>query len=152
MFDSLERELKELRESDLTTLTAEEKDEAVLAWARLRNQVLAFDAALLGAWESDKTWTGGSRSPAAWLARRTRSHPNEVGRRLWLAKALRSMPVVACAFAAGDIEDLHVRRIASVLNPRTREAFTRDTRALTNWASILGLNPTQLAQKVGHLH
>lgn len=135
MFDSLEHDLKELRELDLRALSAEEKDEAVVAWARLRNQIDAFDAALLGAWEAEKTWTtDGSRSPAAWLARRTRSHPSEVGKRLWLAKALLHMPVVAAAFAAGEIEDLHVRRIAGALNPRTREAFARDESLLVSWA------------------
>ena len=135
MFDSLEHDLKELRELDLSALTAEEKDEAIVAWARLRNQVDAFDAELLAAWEREKTWTlDGSRSPAAWLARRTRSHPREVGKRLWLAKALLHMPAVAAAFAAGAIEDVHVRRIASALNPRTREAFARDESLFVSWA------------------
>ena len=135
MFASLEHDLKELRELDLSTLTAEEKDEAIVAWARLRSQVDAFDAELLAAWEAEKTWmVDGSRSPAAWLARRTRSHPSEVGKRLWLAKALLHMPVTAAAFAAGDIEDIHVRRLAGALNPRTREAFARDESLLVSWA------------------
>lgn len=135
MFDSLERELKELREVDLASLTAEEKDEAVVAWARLRNQVDALDASLLAAWESEKTWTtDGSRSPAAWLARRTHSHPSEVSSRLKLGKALAKMPAVAVAFVAGDIEDVHVRRIASAHKPRLAEAFARDEALIVSWA------------------
>lgn len=135
MFADLEVALKELREVDLSSLTAAEKDEAVLAVARLRTQLEAFEAALLSSWDSEKTWANDcSRTPAAWLARHSRTDLADCASRMRLAKTLRHMPLVAVAHAAGDIDTSHVRRIARAYNPRTREAFARDESVFIRWA------------------
>ena len=135
MFDSLDTALKELREVDLSSLAPEELDEAVVEIAKRRAAFEAFDAELHRAWEAEKTWTlDGSRSPRAWLAKRTRNDIRDCGRRIWLGKALLEMPLAAAALAAGEIDVAHIRRLKDVLNPRTAEAFCRDEALLVHWA------------------
>lgn len=135
MFDDLAGALKELREVDLHSLTAEELDEAVVAFAKVSAQVDAFGAELHRVWESEKTWTtDGSRSARAWLAKRTRRDIRDCGRRIWVGKALTDMPLAAAAYAAGEIGTDHIRKLKEVLNPRTEEAFRRDEALLVSWA------------------
>ena len=135
MFDSLTTALKELRETDLSSLTPEELDEAVVTFAKVSAQIDAFGAVLHETWESNKTWTlDCSRSPRAWLAKRTRADIRDCGRAIWLGKVLRDMPLAAEAFAAGEITEAHIRKLKEVLNPRTAEAFARDEALLVHWA------------------
>ena len=135
MFDGVVRELKELKEIDLSSLSPEELDEAVVAFAKVAAQVDAVGAELHRVWESEKTWTtDGSRSARTWLAKRTRNDIRDCGKRIWLGKTLLEMPLAAAAFAAGEISSDHIRRLKDALNPRTAEAFCRDEALLVSWA------------------
>lgn len=96
MFDDLDAALKEFAATDLAELSGEELDEAVVAMSSRRARTEAIEVELLRAWEARKSWRAdGSRSAAAWLARRSRSPREECGRRLWLSKVLLHMPLVA---------------------------------------------------------
>lgn len=135
MFDSLDTALKELAEVDAGALSDEELDEAVVGIARRRAALEAREAEMLSCWQARKSWRAdNSRSAQTWLARRTRAPKTDCGSRLRLAQMLLEMPLVAAAFAAGDIDKAHVRRLASALNERTRDAFVRDEALLLHWA------------------
>ena len=83
-------------------------------------------------WEAD-----GARSAAAWLATRCRLPLPTVRRRVWLGRALRSMPVVEGAWLAGEVSDAHVASLASARTSATTEAFERDEAGLVGYAARL---------------
>ena len=148
MFDALISELKELAADDLTTWSDEELDEAVLAIATPEAALAAFKAQLAHEWEARKTWVRDcAGSASAWLAKRSQADKKEWGSALWIGRVLTDMALVAAAYAAGDIATSHVRRLASVYNARTAEAFARDEAKLVGYAQ--GLTFLEFSMKVG---
>ena len=107
----------------------------------------AFDAGR--AWASD-----GTKSAGAWLAWKTCARPEATSATVRLGRAVRSMPLVEAAWAAGDITADHVNALAAVRKPSTEEAFARDeailvddarrlkytefTKAVTYWLQLNG--------------
>ena len=148
MFETLTSELKELAAEDLSTWSDEELDEAVLAIATPEAALAAFKARLANEWESRKTWIRDcAGSPSAWLAKRSQADKKEWGSALWVGRVLCDMPLVAEAYSAGDIGTAHVRRLGSVYNSRTAEAFARDEAMLVSLAQSLTF--LQFSMKVG---
>jgi Domain of unknown function (DUF222) len=86
------------------------------------------------------------RSTRGWLVEEMRRSPNEARRVLFVARSLPSYPLVASAFAAGDISADHARVIVSCL----RELRTEQR----EWASEVlieaarSMDPTTLGQVV----
>ena len=148
MFDGLATELKELANLDWRELADDELDETVVLLAQLSSQFQAVEAHALAAWKPRTTWrTDGSRSPASWLAKRTRAPKKECGSKLWLAHALIKMPLIADAFLAGDVGPAHLRRLFDAHSPRTAEAFARDESVFLTWA--LECDFFRFEQKIG---
>src|SRR5437763_8680796 len=71
------------------------------------------------------------------MAYRTHAPKAECGSRVWAGRKLADMPLVADAWAAGEISIAHVRRLAAVRNPRTEELFARDEAMLVSEAREL---------------
>lgn len=138
MFETLTSEIKELNVEDLSTWSDEELDEAILAIAKPEAALAAFRARLGREWESRKTWIRDHAGSApAWLAKRSHLDKREWGSALWIGRVLTDMPLVAEAYAAGDISTCHVRKLASVYNARSAEAFGRDEARLVGYAQDL---------------
>jgi hypothetical protein len=124
LLDGLREAIEELRDLDLDTVGASALDEAVVELARLRATLDATEAHMLGRWEASQEWrASGARSAGAALAHRTRLPASECHRRLRHARELRSLPKVAAAWDAGDIDRAHVSVLLHVRNPRTAAAF-----------------------------
>src|SRR3546814_13839829 len=84
---------------------------------------------------------------ATGLAPRTGEARDAVGRRLRLARDLRSMPATAGALAAGEITHSHANVLSRALNPRTVDAFARDAAKILVGAARK-LTADQLVQEV----
>ncbi len=94
------------------------------------NAANAFEAS--GEWGLD-----GAKTAGAWLARRCRL-PRAMGRRLVRrGRSLRNLPVVAQAFAEGQITSAHLDLVASVRRECTQEALARDEALLVKQARRL---------------
>lgn len=137
MFDSLASELKDLAAEDPGTWSDDELDAAVLEIGRHTAALAAFRARVAHEWEGRKTWRRDAAGSApAWLARRSHIDKHEWGSTLWIGRVLCDMPLVAAAYAAGDIDTCHVRKLGSLYG-RTAEAFSRDEALLLSWAQSL---------------
>jgi hypothetical protein len=116
------------------------------------NAAHAFEAS--GEWGLD-----GAKTAGAWLARRC-SLPRAMGRRfVRRGRNLRHLPVVAQAFADGEITSAHLDLVASVRRDCTEEALARDenllvkqarrlpfehfTRAVTYWEQLADQDGTE---------
>ena len=120
----LEVEIKELAHLDSDALDDAELGELLVDLARLRTRFEAIEVALSSAWDARRAWAvDGARSGAAWLARQTHEPKPACGARLWLGRKLRHLPLVAVAYAAGDITEAHARLIAKARNHRTAAAM-----------------------------
>jgi hypothetical protein len=109
---------------DLDTVDASALDEAVVELQRLRSMLDAAEVRMLGRWETSQEWrASGARTAGAALAHRTRMPASDCHRRLRHARELRTLPKVAAAWEAGDIDRAHVGVLLHVRNPRTAPAF-----------------------------
>ena len=90
-------------------------------------------------------WAGdGAQSAPAWIATTCHLPLSEVRRQLRRGAALPSMPVVAQAFAAGDIAPAHVDvlvKAAKAVSPADPEAFARCEESLVQAATALSFVP-----------
>jgi hypothetical protein len=119
--------LRAVGDLDLDVLWPDELTEVVLATQRLRTQLEAAEARALARWEAVGSWRiDGARTAAAWLTWKQRLPIAETRRRVRHARAVRSLPAIADAWAAGEIDRTHVALMLSVRNPRTEGAFERD--------------------------
>ena len=94
------------------------------------NAASAFEAS--GAWGLD-----GAKNAGAWLARRCRMARAGARRLVRRGRSLRHLPVVAQAFADGEISSAHVDAVASVRREDTEEALARDEGLLVKQARRL---------------
>ena len=94
---------------------------------------------MLARWGAQGCWrASGAKTGAAWLAWQQRI-PIEVARqRLRHAKALRTMPTVEAAWAAGEIDRAHVVTLLGARTARTAEAFDSGHEALLDLARTSG--------------
>ena len=131
--------LSELRELDLDPLSTAELSSAVLELQKLRGSLEVAEARALSRWDANRCWqVDGAKTGAAWLAWRQHLPISEARRRIRHARAMRSLPDVERAWAAGEIDRTHVITLLGVRTPRTKEAFDTDHKVLLDAARTLG--------------
>src|SRR5262245_16882546 len=112
MIDQVERlngAIDALLNVDLYTLTDPELDAAVVELQRQRARLGVVAARLVGRWNRRHVWAGDqSRSPAARLARDTKTSIGSARVELSRARHLASMPVTEAAVVSGDLSLDHV--------------------------------------------
>jgi hypothetical protein len=127
VLDAAREALRALGALDLDALHPDALTTVVLATQQLRTQLEAAEAGALARWDAAGAWRAdGARSAAAWLTWKQHLPIAETRRRVRHARALRSFPALADAWAAGEIDRSHVAVLLAVRNPRTEEAFERD--------------------------
>jgi Domain of unknown function (DUF222) len=120
----LDEAIDSLLTLDPDGLTDPELDEAVVALHRQAHRLAAARARLLSRWDRRGVWTGdGSRSPAARLARDTRTSIGTARRELGRARRLDAMPHATTALAAGGLSPDHVDLLGSANDGARRAVF-----------------------------
>lgn len=74
------------------------------------------------------------RSPTDWLIRTTGESAGACKQTVTLARRLSSMPIVAAAFAEGELPESALRLLVEAWNDDVAEVFARDEELLTEWA------------------
>lgn len=116
--------LDELREVDLDGLADDTLSEAVLSTQRLRGALDVAEARVLSRWDAQRCWQpSGAKSGAAWLTWKQRVPIQVARQRLRHARALRTLPAVEEAWAAGDIDRAHLTTLLVARTARTAEVF-----------------------------
>lgn len=106
--------LDELRTIPPTSLTDAEVEELHLGLDELATRLEAARVSVTAAFEERKVYAAdGSRSAAAWLARRRKRSPRATRAQVWLARRLRHMPLTAAGFEAGELSVEHARELAA---------------------------------------
>ncbi len=127
--------LDELGGVDLDGLGDDVLSETVLELQRLRGKLDAAEARVLSRWDAQGCWrASGAKTGAAWLAWRQHLPIGIARQRLRHARALRTLPAVEDAWAAGDIDRSHVTTLLGARTDRTGEVFDRDHKALLDIA------------------
>lgn len=131
--------LDELLAVDQATMTHRERADHVGEIERVRTRIEARSIQAIGEFDEVGAWMADEAYSARnWMAAQTGTSKADAGRRVRLARQLRSMPGTAAAFAAGEITVEHVRLMARcVANPRTRAAFSWDESTLVAQARQL---------------
>jgi hypothetical protein len=120
-------------------LSSEELNEAVVAFQELRARVDAGEARLVARWDAVTAWRlDGAKTPAGWMAWRTRLPVEEARRRVRHARAVRDLPALGEAWAAGEIDRTHLTTILGARTERTAERFSTDLPVLLEAARIQG--------------
>jgi hypothetical protein len=131
--------LAALDELDPHSLTTGELNEAVLLLQQMRCRLEAAEARVLARWDADRAWQpDGAKTGAAWLAGKQRIPIQAARQRLRHARALRTLPAVASAWAAGEIDRAHLVTLLGVRTARTAEAFDREHTELLDVARTRG--------------
>jgi hypothetical protein len=124
---------------DLDGLTPAELNEIVLSFQQLRGTLEATEAHVLQRWDAMRAWEPeGAKSAAAWLAWKQHIPITVARQRLRHARALRTLPDVADAWAAGEIDRAHLVTLLGVQTARTRAAFETDHKVLLDSARTKG--------------
>jgi len=93
------------------------------ATARLLDRIREFD--------ERQGWNNGFRNCAAWLSWRVGLDPGAARERVRVARALPSLPLIAGAFARGEISYAKVRAVTRVATPETEERLLTVARSGT---------------------
>lgn len=146
-------EVKEVASLDVATLDDDELQAIVLELDRLASSLDAARAALVAAFDARRSWADtGARSCAAYLAKNTGRPKAECGSLVTLGRRLRNLPLVAAAWAAGDIHEAHARKLAGLRNGRTAAFLARDEAELVHLAQTLPFHQFQQALAYWELH
>ncbi len=149
--DVLETAAFRLSEIDANALGRDGLNDHVRRAAKVRRMLEATEAALLSDWDESRAFRADSAPSAKkWLEYQAGYGPKEAGRKLCVARQLRTMPLTREAFAAGDINHEVVLKLSSVNVDRTAEAFARDEAKLLNWAKHLSHD--RFAKKLDYWH
>ena len=82
---------------------------------------------MLARWDAQRCWQpSGAKTGAAWLAWQQRIPIQVARQRLRHARALRTLPAIEAAWAAGDIDRAHVTTLLGARTARTAEVFDAD--------------------------
>jgi uncharacterized protein DUF222/HNH endonuclease len=123
---------------DLGQCPGDELGAAVEELERLRAQFCAQRARVLAAFNLSGEWAlDGSRTAAAWVARRSNTKIDAARGDVRLARHLRNMAATAAALGAGDIGEAHARRLARLASsPRdhVRQRFAEHEDQLVGYA------------------
>ncbi len=149
--DVLEDAAERLADIDPNALNRDVANDHVRRAAKIRRRLEATEAALLSAWDDARAFRADSAPSAKkWLEYQAGYGPKEAGRKLTVARQLRTMPLTRAVFAAGDINHEVVLKLSSVNVDRTADAFARDEARLLNWAKHLSHD--RFAKKLDYWH
>ncbi len=109
--------------------------------AKITDAVGAFDAA--GLWDLDS-----ATSMTAWLRQHGVMTKREAARVTGRAKKLRSLPVTAAAWQAGELSGGQVDAMVAVLKPEVLELFAEQEPELV--PSLVGLSVVDTSRAMGH--
>lgn len=124
VFEQLEVGIEELQGADLDGLGSATLSEMVERLQVLKARLEAAEARVVARWDAERCWQAdGARNGAAWLAWRCRIPVPVAGQRVRHARAVRDLPAVEAAWAAGEIDRSHISTLLGVRNPRTEERF-----------------------------
>jgi hypothetical protein len=147
--ESLERAADELAELDPASLSGEELGEALVRLHRAEARLAAARCQLIRAFDVQGTWRAdGSKTAAAWLARKCRASIAGMRARCLLARRLRHMPATRDALAAGEITEGHAEMLADLSgSPRkaVSSGFGDVEDELVGHAKTLGFDEFQTA-------
>ncbi len=133
MLEGLNETIGALNAIDLDRLCDDELNACVLDLQDGISRLAAAQARLLARWDARKLWADdGSKAAGARLARDTETCKRTAYGLLRRARQLTSMPVVADAFTAGDLNADQVDVLVRVNVPRRRALFTRDEQLLVD--------------------
>ena len=140
--------LAELRTVDLDGLGDDDLSGAVLALQRLRGSLEVAEARVLQRWDALGCWRpSGAKTGAAWLSWRQRLPISVARQRLRHARALRTLPDVETAWAAGEIDRAHVTTLLGARTERTAEVFDGEGhRTLLEMATTSGFGSFKKAR------
>ncbi len=97
-----------------SSLSPSELSDALVALHGARNQLDAAISGVASVWDAQSVWAlDGARSGATWLASHTEASRPAAGGELKTARALRTMPCTAEAFANGSLGAAKVRLLAN---------------------------------------
>jgi hypothetical protein len=129
-------------------------DDTIAGWSgeeladitRVRRRARAAELAEFHAAADAGIWCGrGFRSPSAWLAAATGETVGACSRALFLGDRLTKMPLVAEAFAAGDMCEPNLTLLANAWSDTVADAFARDEPMLCHWAVRLPYHDAKVA-------
>ena len=127
--------------SDASSLSDDELGAVLVDLHRVSARLRAIELSLTRAFDRRQAFrTDGSRSMAAWLARRCNTSPRSAKAQAGLARRLGLMPLTAAALAAGDIDEKHVEvlgRRADSSRPAVAAAFPAAETDLVELAKTL---------------
>lgn len=139
LLDAAASALGELASIDLDTLVGDDLTDAVLRLQHLRGALDVAEARVLSRWDAAGEWRpSGARSGAAWLAWKQHLPISVARQRVRHARALRELPAVEAAWAAGEIHRSHVTTMLGARTARTKTAFHRDHKLLLDAARSVG--------------
>jgi hypothetical protein len=95
----------------------------------------AAEAAVIAKWDARRCWQAdNAKSGAAWLAWKGRLPIQDTRKKVRHARAMRLLPAIAQAWAAGEIDRSHVTALLGACNPRTAATFATEHKALLDAA------------------
>jgi hypothetical protein len=133
-----------LAELDPETLSDEELGAGLVEWHRLEARLVASRARLTAAFECRRAYAAdGSKSAAAWLARKTNGSPAAMRAQTRLARRLRHMPATTAALGAGEISERHAEVLAGLAGSARKvvaDAFGDAEAKLVEYAETLSFD------------
>lgn len=131
--------IAELHDLDLDGLDDESLSDAVLRLQRLRGGLEASEARVLSRWDALGCWRpSGAKTGSAWLAWKQRVPIQVARQRMRHARALRTLPAVEQAWAAGDVDRAHLTTLLGARSARAAQAFDADHERLLDIARTHG--------------
>jgi hypothetical protein len=124
---------------DLDASSEEELTALVPGCQALRGQLETVEAAVLSRWDARRCWApSGAKTGSAWLAWQQRIPIQVARQRLRHARALRTLPAIAEAWAAGEIDRTHLATLLAARTPRTGAALDAEHELLLGHARRSG--------------
>jgi hypothetical protein len=112
--------------------------DSMTALIRQHSRLESVVSTAAGAYDASGDWAAdGARTATAWLARRCRLPRAAARRVVRRGRQLRHLPVVAEAFAEGEINAAHLDAVVAVRRPGSEEALARDEALLVKQAKRL---------------
>jgi hypothetical protein len=112
--------------------------DSMTALVRQHSRLESVLSTAAAAYDSSGDWAvDGAKTATAWLARRCRLPRAAARRVVRRGRQLRHLPVVAEAFAQGEINAAHLDAVVAVRRPRSEEALARDEAVLVQQAKRL---------------
>jgi len=150
-FDDLSEAIGIAAKVDFVALPGAEVEASAEAVQRLKAQLAALEAEVIGAYDASMQWAAGQhRSAKVALRHRCRMHGGEAGAVVSLARALRTMPGTELALADGAITVNHARRLtkassrpefadaeAFLLDKAGKLSFRDFERAVAYWEQVV---------------